>query len=160
MCSAAVRSHQGMRIADTEREFKRLVRERGYDLTTLGPAEAVAVVLDFYRSVHCSEVEPHDGDALLYQWGVFDWGAGKHFEFDLTRQLIRNGGTEDSHINQLHVTLSFPPTPDLSALGQSNQWCWSVADSEVFESFIRESGAFKAVSSLSPSSVNVRFEEV
>jgi hypothetical protein len=149
-----------MRIADTERQFLRIVRERGREVAALRPDEAVDVMLEFYRSVRSPEVEPQQGDALLYQWGIFDWGKGEYFEFDLTRQLIRRGGTEDSDINQLHLTLRFSPTRDLKAIPASNKWCWSLGEAAKYESFIRQSAAFKAVSALSPSSVSVTFGEV
>jgi len=149
-----------MRIADTEREFLRIVLARGREVAALRPNEAVDAMLEFYRSVRSPEVEAQQGDALLYQWGIFDWGKGEHFEFDLTRQLIRRGGSEDSDINQLHLTFRFLPTRDLKAIPAANKWCWSVREAAKFESFIRKSAAFKAVSALSPSSVSVHFGEV
>ena len=66
-----------MRIADTEREFLRIALARGREVAALRPDEAVDVMLEFYRSVRSPEVEPQQGDALLYQWGVFDWGKGR-----------------------------------------------------------------------------------
>jgi len=149
-----------MRIVDTEREFSRFVGEHGHEVASLRPNEAVDVMLDFYRSVRSPEVEPERGDALLYQWGAFDWGKGEYFEFDLTRQLIRRGGSDDSDINQLNLTLRFVPSPELKAIPKSNQWCWSLGEVANFESFIRRSAALKAVSSLAPSSVSVQFGEV
>ena len=29
---------------------------------------------------------------LLYQWGTYDWGEGKYFQIDITRQFILGEG--------------------------------------------------------------------
>lgn len=43
-----------------------------------------------YRHVRLSGTDlAEDGDVLLFQWGVLDWGDGLHATIDLTRQILR-----------------------------------------------------------------------
>ena len=45
------------------------------------------------------------GDALLFQYGAYDWGAGLRFEVDLTRQFIEvERNDDDNVISQFHLT--------------------------------------------------------
>ncbi len=58
---------------------------------------------------------------LLVQWGTYDWGKGTFFEFDIARQLIESSKTDDDAISQLHATLFFSETPELSK-EKGNRW--------------------------------------
>ncbi len=108
-------------------------------------------MVEFYRTVRCLDVASERGDALLYQWGIYNWGKGEHFEFNLTRQLIRRGGGSDFDIHQLSLTLLFTPSPEFADVGKSDRWCWSVADPPPFESFIRQGPPYPAVAMATPS---------
>jgi hypothetical protein len=84
----------------------------------------------FYSSERADDCDvAADGDMLLFQWGTYDWGHGRHFEFDITRQFIPglpsvNPPREsDFPIRQLSWTLVFGPTAELAALGRGNRWC-------------------------------------
>lgn len=153
-----------MRINDTKSTFERFLRGRNVSLDGLLPADAVDAMMEFYRLHRSTETVGGDGDALLFQWGTYDWGEGENFEFDLTRQLISHvishGGSEDSDIWQLHLTLRYAPSRKLKALPESNRWCWSVDELSEFESFVRQSAVFKALSPHAPASVHLAFETV
>src|SRR5699024_7432681 len=62
-----------------------------------------------YR-VEQAELE-EDGDMLLFQWGTYDWGHGRHFEVDLTRQVILPSPDpeDDPSYLQLRCSFLYPP---------------------------------------------------
>lgn len=65
-----------------------------------------------------------DGDVLLFQWGVLDWGDGLHATIDLTRQILRAATSPggDPSIWQLHCCFRFPP-PLLNGIKNGKSWC-------------------------------------
>ena len=96
---------------------------------------------------------------LLYQWGVSSAEAGEFFELDLTRQFIPDGDAEDENIWQLSLTFKFTPTEQLRAIGHGNKWCSEPRPRAVdyFESFVRESPAYRAVSEVQPMKVELDY---
>jgi hypothetical protein len=99
----------------------------------------------FYRDTRAEACDlDADGDMLLFQCGTYDWGHGRHFEFDITRQFIVGSG-EDDDISQLNFTVRFSPEPDLTAAGSANRWCTSPSGLEEWASFVRGTRAFQLV---------------
>ena len=76
-----------------------------------------------------------DGDMLLFQYGVFDFGEGPSFHYDLTRQLTVDGSGDDG-ICQLSVTLHYPVSDPADALGRGSRWCASPSQSGEFRDFV------------------------
>ncbi len=150
-----------MRIADSERELKRRIRDSGRTVEGLGAVDAVSLMTSFYRQVRAVDAAANevDGDGLLHQWGIYDWGSGETFEFDLTRQFIAAGDV-DNPMWQLHLTLKYEPLPLLRALGRGNFWCWSPEDIAEFDLRIRSGAWFKPLEALHPISVEARLEQV
>jgi hypothetical protein len=75
------------------------------------------------------DAEPRDqeGDGILAQYGIYDWGDGEHFELDMTRQLsFADEDGEYSHMAQLQCTFLFEPTDELRALGDENLWSFDL----------------------------------
>ena len=141
--------------------FQEFLKQQRLAPSELTVPQLVERTLSFYQSVRATGLATDaESDMLLFQWGVFDWGHGEHFEFDITRQFLSSGGFGDDAISQLHCTAYFPPTSELRAIPMANRWCRSVADVESFSAFIRDSAAYRAVSSLKPSEVSVRWEKV
>jgi hypothetical protein len=85
-----------------------------WDVFKLFSAQAVAATLPAYI----------EHDACLFQWGVYDWGKGSHFEWDLVRQFVLNDSDGDyDHMEQLHLTLLFDAQAELLAcLPAGNVW--------------------------------------
>jgi len=103
-------------------------------------------MLDFYRHQRADDCDPEaDGDMLLFQWGTYDWGNGRFFEFDLTRQFITGEDQEDEDIWQLSLTLRYLPNDELLSLDSGNQWCANPTPESInsFESFIRNSAVYE-----------------
>ncbi|GAA1528544.1 hypothetical protein [Kribbella lupini] len=65
-----------------------------------------------------------DGDGLLVQYGVVDFGdeAGRHFALDFTRQFIDTEGA----ISQLSCALEYDAAPALEAIASDNLWSFGL----------------------------------
>ena len=90
---------------------------------------------------------------LLFQWGSHDWGKGRHFELDITRQFITDDG-EDEDIWQLSLTFVYPP----NAIASGNRWCPKPADLDAFAKFVMGHEAFSASLNATPIRVELDFE--
>jgi hypothetical protein len=123
--------------------------------------QLVESALSFYQNVRATGLTKSAlSDMLLFQWGVFDWGRGERFEFDITRQFISAGRSGDEAISQLRCIAYFAPTADLRSIPKANRWCESVANLDSFGAFIRNSDAYGAVSLLKPNLVSLQWGAV
>lgn len=134
-----------MLARDAFAEFQCFLAKRGVVLPSVSPRVAAEAMFAFFRDVEATDCDAAAaGDMLLFQWGTYDWGWGRFFECDITRQFITGGG-EDDDIWQLHFTVRFRPTAELSALGWGSRWCPSREEIDPFTSFVFGSQAFAAV---------------
>jgi hypothetical protein len=147
-----------MNANEVKKEFARYLATRGEAFPNMTPAPALEAVLSFYRDVRAEECDPAAGqDMLLFQWGTYDWGKGKHFELDITRQFMFEDG-EDEDIWQFHVTFKFHPTQELVDLKSGNRWCESPEDLPSFASFVRGHPASAAVGSRTDGQPSLEYE--
>ncbi|HJY75663.1 MAG TPA: hypothetical protein VKE95_03480 [Burkholderiales bacterium] len=153
-----------MRIANSAREFERQITGAGKKVHSLNARDAASLALSFFRDTRAEDAQPcserDQGDGLLYQWGVYDWGRGEFFEVGFTRQFSMTGKVDDDALYQLHLTLRFAPLESLRAVKEGNRWCWSAEGVKKMEDFISKSEALTAVNSLKPVSVELRLEQV
>jgi hypothetical protein len=85
-----------MLVSDSVGAFHRFLSGRGIAASTTGLAELLEAALGFYEGVLADGLAPlPQADMLLYQFGVYDWGKGEHFEIDITRQFIIDGEEDD-----------------------------------------------------------------
>jgi hypothetical protein len=128
MTDSHMKSHQ------SKGRFEKFLSEQSKPAV---PGEIVSCMLDFYRDVRAADCQIGDGgDMLLYQWGTYDWGEGRWFELNITRQFIPLGGGDEENIFQLSVTALYRPSPALDALESGNKWCGSPAELLDFETFV------------------------
>ena len=134
-----------MEARRVEDEFRRFLARQGTAPTWLSPATGIPSMLEFYAEVRAAEcVLENNEDMLLFQWGTYDWGNGKHFEVDITRQVALPAQEEDQDLWQLSLTFRLPPKPHLSVLGSGNRWCQSPDQLAEFRRFIEGSSVFLA----------------
>jgi hypothetical protein len=134
---------------------------RGLDLASMGAAECVDVVSDWYLSERADDIATDgDVDMLLFQWGTYDWGGGASFEYDVTRQLMA-GDTDDDDaaIWQLSCTLHYPPSGETEALGRGDRWCASPYALDEFRLMIEAEPATAFARSRKPARIEVSLEQ-
>jgi hypothetical protein len=153
--------------------FEQFLRARGHRLEAMTPREGVDAVLEFFRTQRFSF---RGEDWLLFQYGTYDWGAGRYFDFDLTRQLavepdedspdgaeteVDPEAYEGEGMWQLSLTFKFAPTEELEALGDDGLWCESHSPAALadFESYVSTSAPYRALSDLRADVVELTYED-
>ena len=87
--------------------------------------ETFAWIAEQYRNVRLPGTDLNaDGDMLLYQWGVMDWGDGLFAIIDLTRQIqvAAASPTGDPSVWQIGCRFRYPP-PLLNGIKNGSCWC-------------------------------------
>lgn len=119
--------------------------------------QLIDAMIVFYRDQRIDGLDlDADGDMLLFQWGTYDWGEGESFELDIARQFL---DPEEDEPLQLHILMKFPPTEATKAFEDGNKWCDSPIDIASFNEFIHPCGAYLAMRSAVPASVEIDFEK-
>jgi hypothetical protein len=141
-------------------EFENRLRSRGLEVSRLTPDAGFSEAFAFYRDIRAKGCESKgvDGDMLLFQWGTYDWGKGKYFNLDLTRQFVLEGTEDDEGIFQLHLIFLYAPVPMLESLAEGNRWCRSPAELQGFETFVRSSSAYRAALLQTSAKVELSYE--
>jgi hypothetical protein len=141
--------------------LQQFLHKRGVDVGTAALVAVVEATLDFYGTVFASTLAATaEADMLLFQFGIYDWGNGEEFEFDITRQFIVAGKVDDDAISQLHCTVYYEPTVALRSIGRGSRWCESREDLPQFRAFILGSDAYATALPLSIKRTDIEWERV
>jgi hypothetical protein len=143
-----------MKPNESVKAFEDFAIARGLDLRVSTPREGIEAMLEFRAGTACLTCSD---DMLLYQWGSYDWGAGKHFELNITRQFVESELEDDDAISQLSLTYMYKLSAELLALGASN--CWEDGSPD-FRQFIFKSPSFTAVADTKPDQLELFHEYV
>lgn len=138
-------AEKAIKVVEALERFVEFVKNQGDEADKGDPASGFKLMFAFYETRRAKGCDmAHGGDMLLFQWGTYDWGKGKRFELDVTRQLIVGDG-EDDEIFQLSLTYLFKPTAKLIAIKSGNRWCRNLSELAEFKKYVVASAAFKAV---------------
>jgi len=140
--------------------FETFVEGVGGSLPELTVRQGVSRMLEFFELVPAEECVDDQGDMLLFQWGTYDWGDGKHFSINITRQFIESEMEDDDAISRLQLTFKFPPTNENATLGSGNRWCKGKSDIGDFRIFVFSSKAFAVEADSDAPTVFVHHEYV
>lgn len=138
--------------------FQIFLNRKSLSVKSMTPRQGVAAMLEFFQAERAEGCEAERHDMLLYQWGTYDWSKGRHFELDITRQVIIKEDAEDEDIWQLHLTFRFIPTKELNDLGNGSRWCESVGDVLGFREFINSSASLQTVGDRTDGKIVIDFE--
>jgi hypothetical protein len=140
-------------------------------LDQLSPQAAVELMVRFYIEVRAEDcLFEEDGDMLLFQWGIYNWGAGEFFEYNITRQFIlaqpleteeeesKNEDCRDDWIGQLALTLKYVPLAVLRSVPASNRWCRHPNELPEFVAFIQSCEATTQVRELPVAATRITFD--
>ncbi len=144
-----------MKPSQSTSAFSNFAESRGVDLKNSTAHEGIALMFDFYHSVSPQGCGGPNGDMLLFQWGTYDWGSGKHFQVDITRQFIEENLEDDDAISQMNLTYLFPLLPEHESIGSGNRWCDGPTEYDLVRAFALNSPALAAVRELTPVSVEL-----
>jgi hypothetical protein len=152
---------QTLIIAKSDIAFSAFLSSRRLAPSSASLLQLVDAALAFYREVEASGLAASsEADKLLFQWGVYDWGQGANFEFDITRQFIASAGSGDGQISQLRFTVRTYPTTEMKQIAAGNLWCPNRAELSGFRGFILSSPAFRLASEASPRTVHIAWSRV
>jgi hypothetical protein len=95
-------------LKKVEDKYKKWIGENFNEGQLSNVDEIINVSLKLFHEIKVKGIvdDDADGDMLLFQYGTYDWGNGKFFEFNVTRQFIK--ANEDEPY-QLSMTLFFEP---------------------------------------------------
>jgi hypothetical protein len=139
-----------MTPSESATTFTAFSAARGVNLSSSTPREGLEQMLLFYQSAPATGCSGPDGDMLLFQWGTYDWGEGRHFELNITRQFIEQELQDDDAISQLSLTYKFEPTLEREAMKDCNRWCHELTELGSFQAFVLSSPAYLAAESATP----------
>lgn len=140
-----------------DRAFNKFLSHKRID-PAVSPEIGVQAMIDFYLGERADGCDGSEQDMLLFQWGTYDWGNGKHFEVDMVRQVILPDQVDDDAIWQLHLTYRAAPSPARTALGSGNRWCSSRSEVAEFESFLRCAPATTVIAAAIGATTSTMFE--
>jgi len=136
-----------------------LQKRLGQPLATVTSRHALEAMFAFYAEQRAEDVEPDDGDMLLFEWGVYSFTAPETIQIGVTRQFIVADEEDEEEIFQLHLTMHFPATDELRQLNDGNKWCHSPDELPEFKRFVESSPFFRTVADLKPLRVELYFEQ-
>jgi hypothetical protein len=146
-----------MKVRGAKAAFLKRLGVTGAALKGVTPSAGVGAMLVFYEQERADGCDPGgDGDMLLFQWGVYDWGDGPAFEVSITRQFIE-ADAEEEEPRQLALVYRFDPALAPKGLKDGSAWCESPGGLAAFRKTVEQSRALKAVGGQITASVELRF---
>ncbi|MFY7865683.1 hypothetical protein [Roseateles sp.] len=140
--------------------FESFLASHGASVSSCTPRQGVDLMFAFYQSEKPVGCDGLDGDMLLFQWGTYDWGKGRHFSLNITRQFIEKVLQDDAAISQLSLTFRFDPTVELEELGAGNRWCDGPSEFTLVRDFALSSVPLLAVADQSAVAVELEHSYV
>jgi hypothetical protein len=141
-------------------ELRGFLKEAGVSLKSMTPEVALDLMARFYESVPAAGCDrSDDGDMLLFQCGVHDWGDGPEFSLDFVRQFIESSSEDaegDDDISQLHLELFFDPATAGASECAFNVWCADDDELEEFRAAVVDSDGFKLMKGCRPVKVELK----
>jgi hypothetical protein len=124
--------------------FDSYAEKAGINLDDLSLSDFPRLLIDYHKDVEFPDVSrADDGDMLLFQYGTYDWGGGRFFEIDFTRQFYQFfTDTDDHEIIQQRFTFYFDPEK-FCHIASFDIWSNAVASLAEFEATIVNSQGYQ-----------------
>jgi len=150
-----------MNLESVKIDFENFINQHTLKVEGLTLAKGVQLMLDFYKRFRVDDCPiDKNGDMLLFDWGMYDWGDGLFFQCDISRQFISNGLLDDDAISQLSVGFYFDPLTEFNNLKLGSHWCESLDEIISFEMFILKNDAYLSVATKQPVKVILNYSQV
>jgi hypothetical protein len=124
-------------------------------IQSCAPREGLEQMFAFFEGVKADGCDGPEDDMLLYQWGIYDWGRGKFFELNITRQFIETAPEDDDAMSQLSLTFKFEPTPELAEIEAGNSWFDGRGDFSAFRDSVFASVPILATAKAKPTEIEL-----
>lgn len=155
-----------MKAAQALKYFKDFVRTSGKSIEHLSVDDSIQLMTGFYKKIRVDDCKlEEDGDMLLFEWGVYDWGRGSFFTYTITRQFIfpeTFGDAEESWLEdvfwQLSLSYAFNPTDELKSVKRGHKWCESPNNITDFLEFITTCEATQILKGYPVETIELTFE--
>ncbi|HXY82046.1 MAG TPA: hypothetical protein VEH55_11810 [Gaiellaceae bacterium] len=148
-------------LTSAKETLEAMLAEAGVSPDRPSPKAVWSAFVSFARCPFAAKAPHHvENDMCLFQWGVHDWGSGRNFECDLTRQFVVYDEHGDcDHMEQLSMTLLLDADDsDLLELGTGD--LWSGDDIANWESEVEALDAFAVIRTKSPSGLRLNHTDV
>lgn len=143
---------------DLESGFAHFASVLGVDPERDPHAVVFDAMLRYYADVRVNGCDPGDDeDMLLLDWGSYDWGEGRAYEVDLSRQ-VELPGRRDEAVVQLHIVYRFPNTGEIAKVPVGNDWWGSPGSVGEFAEVLKTNAALALAAEAEPLSVEVYLE--
>ncbi len=131
------RRHEPIAAHEAPRAFEEFAAAAWSPFDGLDVDGLIEAMVGWYQDVRVVDAVglDQDGDMVLFQFGVFDFGTGPSFQYDLTRQLVVPGSADDG-IWQLSATVHYPVSVSAEDLGRGSRWCPDPAEAAEFKRFL------------------------
>lgn len=115
-------------------------------------------MLRYYAEVRVNDCDPGDDeDMLLLDWGSYDWGDGRAYEVDLSRQVVLPGRSDEAVV-QLHIVYRFSNIGELAKVPVGNDWWGAPASVDEFAEALKSNPALAPAANTEPLSVDIYLE--
>lgn len=126
-----------------ENSFLEFLQGKGLDIQGLSLKIFPNLFIEYVEKVKFSGFnEENNSDMLLFQYGNYDWGNGKYFEVNFTRQLYEIFADGSHQILQLGITFYYD-SETFSNVKSFNKWSWETESLEFFLQTIFDSDGFQ-----------------
>lgn len=143
---------------DLETGFEHFAAVNGVDPDEDPHAKVFDTMLGYYAAVRVNGCDPGDDeDMLLVDWGSYDWGDGRAYEVDLSRQVILPGRNDEAVV-QLHIVYRFPNIGDIAKVAAGNDWWGTPASVDEFAEALKSNPALALAADAESLSVEIYLE--
>lgn len=141
-------------LKNIENKYKEWIGKNFNDGQLTNANEIINTSLTLFQEIKVKGIvsDDEDGDMLLFQYGTYDWGNGKFFEFNITRQFIK---VNEDEPYQLSMTLFFEPIECKSY----NSWSNDFDNLEKWIENIKETEGYKLIKHLTCKKFQIFFEQ-
>lgn len=150
-----------MTEAEINQAFKTYAKGKGISVDDLSFSHFPRLLIDYHNDIEFPDISrADDSDMLLFQYGTYDWGEGRSFEIDFTRQFYQLfTDTEDHEIIQQSFTFYFDPK-GFDHVTSFDLWSNAVENMDEFERMILNSDGYREALQRTPEKFEISIADV
>lgn len=129
-------------LKDIEKEYKNYVQTFLNNGNQITAQTLITLSKSLFKEIKVRGIQANDDDALLFQYGIYDWEKvnNPYFKLDVTRQLCKKNG----EMYQLSFCLLFS-ADEFSTIESYNKWSFGLSLNEWGNQVIESEGYQKTL---------------